>query len=49
MTLENFVAIVGAVGMVVGYIVYRYFEENVYLKYKEQRAWPEKAKGGKKR
>ena len=37
MTLETFVAIVGAIGTVIGYAVYRYFEENVYLTYKEQR------------
>ena len=36
MSFDTFVTIVCFVGLVACYVGYRYFNENVYLKYKEQ-------------
>ena len=44
MTFDNWVVIVSAVVTVVCYIGYRHLCENVYLKYKDQRAKPNKKK-----
>ena len=37
MTFDTFIAIVCLIGTVVCYAGYRYFSENVYLTYKDQR------------
>lgn len=37
MDLETFVAIVGVIWLVVGYVLERYLDENVYMTYKDQR------------
>ena len=37
MTLDTFLTIVSFVGLVVCWAGYRYFSENVYLTYKDQR------------
>ena len=47
MTLDTFVTIMCFVGLVVCWVGYRYFSENVYLTYKEQRI-PQDKKGAKK-
>lgn len=47
MSLENFVKIVCLVGLVVCWFGYRYFNENVYLTYVDQKVPPNK-KGAKK-
>ena len=47
MDFDTFVTIVCAIGTVVAYIAYRYFSENVYLTYKEQRI-PQNKKGAKR-
>jgi hypothetical protein len=44
MALENFLIIASLILGVVSYVCYRYCTENVYLKYKEQRVGPAKAK-----
>ena len=47
MSLETFITIVSFAVLVVSYIGYRYFSENVYLTYKDQRI-PQDKKGAKK-
>lgn len=37
--LEIFIVICGAILLTVDYIVMRWCEKNVYLTYKEQKAW----------
>ena len=37
MSLDTFIGIVCLVGAVLSYAAYRYFSENVYLSYKDQR------------
>ena len=47
MSLDTFLAIASFVICVAGYVAYRYFSENVYLTYKDQRI-PQNKKGAKK-
>ena len=47
MTLKTFVTIACLAGLVVSYAGYRYFSENVYLTYVDQKV-PQNKKGAKK-
>ena len=47
MSFDTFVTIVCFAIAVVSYIAYRYFSENVYLTYKEQKI-PQNKKGAKR-
>lgn len=47
MSLDTFVIIICLVGLVVSYATYRYFSENVYITFVDQRV-PQNKKGEKK-
>lgn len=48
MLLEDLLVICCVIVLAISYIGYRWSSKNTYLKYKEQRAWPNDANGGKK-